>query len=59
MPTIRNLLSRDLSRPIEEVIKLDQRDEQTVYTELTEYVTTKRIREQYIEVFKTNFRGSG
>jgi hypothetical protein len=57
MPTIRNLLSRDLSRPIEEVIKLDQRDEQTVYTELTEYITTKRIREH--RGFETNFRGSG
>lgn len=59
MPTIRNLLSRDLSRPIEEVIKLDQRDEQTVYTELTEYVTTKRIREQYIEVLKPISEGPG
>jgi hypothetical protein len=59
MQTIRNLLSRDLSRPIEEVIKLDQRDEQTVYTELTEYVTTKRIREQYIEVLKPISEGPG
>lgn len=59
MQKIRNLLTRDLSRPIEEVIKLDQRDEQTVYQELTEYVTTHRIRKQYIEVLKPISEGPG
>ncbi len=50
MQTIRDLLSRDLSQPIEEVIKLDQQDEATVYTEITEYVATERIKRQYMEI---------
>jgi len=50
MQTIRDLLSRDLSQRIEEVIKLDQQDEQTVHTELTEYVATDRIKRQYREL---------
>jgi len=52
MQTIRDLLSRDLSQPIEEVIKLDQHDEQTVYTEITEYVATDRIKRQYQEILQ-------
>ena len=52
MKTIRDLLSRDLSEPIEEVIKLDQQDEQTVYTEITEYVATDRIKHQYQEILQ-------
>ena len=52
MKTIRDLLSRDLTEPIEEVIKLDQQDEQTVYNEITEYVATDRIKDQYLEVLK-------
>jgi hypothetical protein len=59
METIRSLLSRDLSRPIEEVIKLDQRDEQTVFQELTEYVTTQAIRKQYFQVLKPISEGPG
>ncbi len=50
MQTIRDLLARDLSEPTEEVIKLDQQDEQTVYNEIKEYVATRRIKEQYLEV---------
>jgi hypothetical protein len=50
MQKIRDLLSRDLSQPIEEVIKVDQQDEQTVYNELTEYVATERIKRQYREL---------
>jgi hypothetical protein len=52
MEKIRDLLSRDLSEPIEEVIKLDQQDEQTVYDEITDYVATDRIKQQYWEVLK-------
>ncbi len=52
MQTIRDLLSRDLTEPIEEVIKLDQQDEQTVYNEITDYVATDRIKQQYWEVLK-------
>ncbi|RJQ12089.1 MAG: BREX system P-loop protein BrxC [Bacillota bacterium] len=52
MKTIRDLLERDLSERIEEVIQLDQTDERSVYTELTEYVATSRIREQYRELLR-------
>lgn len=52
METIRDLLSRDLAKPIEEVIKVDQQDEQTVYDEIREYVATDRIKRQYIDVLK-------
>lgn len=50
MNRIRDLLSRDLSRPIEEVIKVGQQDEATVYNEIREYVATERIKRQYLEV---------
>jgi len=47
MNTIRDLLERPLDQKIEEIIKVDQGDEQTVYAELTEYVVTDRIRDEY------------
>src|SRR3972149_818610 len=50
--TIGELLSRDLSRKIEEIIQVDQNDEQSVYSEITEYVATGSIRDQYASLFK-------
>ena len=47
MKTIGDLLTRDLSRKIEEIIQVDQADEQSVHAEITEYVATDSIREQY------------
>src|SRR6202158_4621071 len=47
MTTIGDLLARDLSRKIEEIIQVDQADEQSVHDEITEYVATDSIREQY------------
>ncbi len=44
---IRDLLKRDLSQKIEEIIQLDQADEHAVYTEITEYVATDSIKRQY------------
>lgn len=52
MQTIAELLSRDLSQKIEEIIKVDQTDEQSVYTEITEYIATDRIKEQYYHLLK-------
>ncbi len=49
---IKDLLKRDLNERIEEVIKLNQADEETVYTELTEYVATDRIRDHYRTLLK-------
>ncbi len=52
MTTIRSLLKIDLSQPIEEVIKLGQQDERAVYTEISEYVPTDRIRDHYRKLLK-------
>src|SRR5712671_1614436 len=52
MKTIGDLLTRDLSRKIEEIIQVDQADEQSVHAEITEYVATDSIREQYHQLFK-------
>jgi hypothetical protein len=47
MKAIAELLQRDLTRKIEEIIQVDQADEQSVHAEITEYVATDSIREQY------------
>ena len=52
MQTIEDLLHRDLSRRIEEIIQVHQADEQSVYDEITEYVATDSIREQYYQLFR-------
>src|SRR5438477_1022554 len=52
MTTIGDLLTRDLSRKIEEIIQVDQADEQSVHSEITEYVATDSIREQYHGLLK-------
>lgn len=52
MKTIGELLSRDLNRKIEEIIQVDQDDEQSVYSEITEYIATASIRDQYASLLK-------
>ena len=52
MQTIGELLTRDLRQPIEEIIKVDQTNEESVYTEITEYIATKRILEQYRDLLR-------
>src|SRR6476619_1348823 len=52
MKTIGELLLRDLERPIEEIIKVDQDDEQSVYDEISDYIATDRIKAQYQELFR-------
>jgi len=52
MTTIADLLHRDLSRKIEEIIQVDQADEQSVHAEITEYVATDSIRDNYHLLFK-------
>ncbi len=49
---IRDLLARDLEKPIEEVIKLSQTDEAVVYTELSEYVVTDNLRRAYTDLLQ-------
>src|SRR2546421_12587255 len=52
MKLIEEILSRDLSRKIEEIIQVHQADEQSVLDEITEYVATDSIRDQYYHLFK-------
>src|SRR5215467_8095026 len=52
MKKIAELLSRDLSRRIEEVIQVDQAEEQAVFAEIDEYIATDSIREQYAHLLK-------
>ena len=51
MTRIADLLDRDFSTPIEEIIKVNNDDPDTVYTELTEYVATDRIKTEYERLF--------
>src|SRR6267142_4694653 len=52
MMTIGDLLARDLSRKIEEIIQVDQADEQSVHDEITEYIATDSIRDQYHDLLE-------
>src|SRR5262245_34382611 len=52
MKKIGDLLTRDLSRKIEEIIQVDQADEQSVHAEISEYVATDSIRAQYHHLLK-------
>ena len=52
MKKIAELLSRDLSRRIEEVIQVDQAEEEAVFTEIDEYIATDSIRDQYAHLLK-------
>jgi hypothetical protein len=52
MKRIAELLSRDLSRRIEEVIQVDQAEEEAVFTEIDEYIATDSIRDQYAHLLK-------
>ena len=52
METIGDLLTRDLNQRIEEVIQVHQADEQSVYSEVSEYVATTSIQDQYALLLK-------
>jgi len=52
MTKIGELLDRDFRKPIEEIIKVNNADEETVYTELTEYIATDRIKTEYERLFR-------
>src|SRR5487761_1290225 len=48
---IKNLFAGDINRTIEEVIKVDQRDEDILVDERAEYVVTDSTRSRYIAIF--------
>jgi hypothetical protein len=51
MSRIADLLDRDFSRSIEETVSVNDDAQVTVYSELTEYVVTDRIRSEYERLF--------
>jgi 2-phosphoglycerate kinase len=48
--SIGSLLAKDISRRIEEVIKVDQTDEDVIGDEIAEYVITDSIRSHYDQI---------
>lgn len=52
MPQIKTLFASDISRRIEEVIKVDQTDEDIVASEIGEYVATAPIKRHFIDVLE-------
>ncbi len=52
MSTIATLFSGDVSRRIEEVIKVDQTSAEVIASELEEYVATDSIRRHFADVFE-------
>jgi hypothetical protein len=51
MTKIVDLLDRDFSRPIEESVKVDNNDPDTVFAELTEYIATDCLKAEYEGLF--------
>jgi hypothetical protein len=51
MTKIADLLDRDFSRPIEEFVTVGNHDPDTVFSELTEYIATDRIKAEYEGLF--------
>lgn len=49
---IRTLFASKIDRPIEEVIKVDQTDEDIVSEEVDEYIVTDTIRKHFVEIFE-------
>lgn len=53
---IRNIFKEDINRPINGVVQAGQTDEETIYTELREYVVTDEILNSLKEFYK-NYEG--
>ena len=49
---ISSLFASDITRDIEEVIKVDQTDDDVLRDEIDEYVTTAAIGRHYLEIFE-------
>lgn len=49
---IKSLFASKIDRPIEEVIKVDQTDEEIIRFEIDEYVTTNAISNHYIDILE-------
>ena len=49
---IKDLFAKPIERHIEEVIKIDQADEETVYQELEEYILTESIGDHFLTIYQ-------
>src|ERR1700730_5529497 len=49
---ISSLFASDITRDIEEVIKVDQTDEAIIKSEIDEYIVTDAIADHYVEIFE-------
>jgi len=52
MKNIRDIFARPIDRYIEEVVKVEQKNDSEVKAEIEEYVVTASIREQFVEIYK-------
>lgn len=50
---IKNIFAKNLFRPINGVVKADQRDEAVVWQELDEYVVTRELDKHFVKFFDT------
>jgi hypothetical protein len=53
MTKIADLLERDFSKPVEDLVNVNNHDPDAVFTELTEYVATEHIKAEYERLFST------
>jgi hypothetical protein len=49
---IKDIFARDIHRDIREVIKVDQADEEVIRAEISEYITTKTILNNFVEILE-------
>jgi hypothetical protein len=49
---VRGLFANDITREIEEVIKVDQTDEEVIRSEINEYIVTDAIADHYVEILE-------
>ena len=49
---VKDIFARDIHRDIREVIKVDQTDEAVIRSEIGEYIVTKTILSNFIEIFE-------
>src|SRR5262245_11468120 len=52
LQTIQDLFARDIHRDIREVIKVDQADEEVIRNEIGEYIVTKTILANFVEILE-------
>ena len=49
---IKDIFARDIHRDIREVIKVDQTDEEVIRSEISEYIVTKTILSNFVEILE-------